>query len=56
MSKSSKFIWLNSFAADEDTPKCPQDIPEPFWAQLLYNSLCQVRRTEPSLIIRRIGP
>jgi len=47
MSKSSKFVWLNSFAADEDVPKCPKDISEPAWAQLLYNPFCQVRCPVP---------
>ena len=47
MSKSSKFVWLNSFAADEDVPKCPKDISEPAWAQLLYNPFCQVSWVVP---------
>jgi hypothetical protein len=42
MDKSNKFIWANSFAVDEDVPKCPQDISEPAWAQLLYSPYCQV--------------
>lgn len=44
MDKSNKFIWVNSFAADEEVPKCPKDISEPAWAQLLYSPYCQVRR------------
>jgi len=49
MSKSSRFIWLNSFANDEEAPVCPHDISEPAWAQLLYNPLCQVRCVVSSL-------
>lgn len=55
MNKSSKFIWLNSFAADEEVPKCPKDISEPAWAQLLYNPFCQVRYMVPFPTIRRTG-
>ena len=55
MNKSSKFVWLNSFAVDEEVPKCPKDISEPAWAQLLYNPFCQVRFVVLSLPpIRRI--
>lgn len=52
MNKSSKFIWLNSFAADEELPKCPEDISEPAWAQLLYNPFCQVRYAVPPVTTR----
>ena len=52
MTKSNKFIWLNSFAADEDVPKCPKDISEPTWAQLLYSPFCQVRCAIPPPVIR----
>ncbi|KAF9642720.1 hypothetical protein BDM02DRAFT_3152142 [Thelephora ganbajun] len=41
MSKSNKFIWFNSFAANEEAPECPEDISEPAWAQLLYSPFCQ---------------
>lgn len=43
MDKSNKFIWANSFAVNEEVPKCPKDISEPAWAQLLYSPYCQVR-------------
>lgn len=56
MSKSSKFIWLNSFAADEDAPKCPKDLPEPAWAQLLYDPYCQVCFVPPAPVTRKLGP
>ena len=45
MDKSNRFVWVNSFAADEEAPKCPKDISEPAWAQLLYSPYCQVRRS-----------
>ena len=53
MNKSNKFIWLNSFATDEEAPKCPKDISEPAWAQLLYSPFCQVRCVVPPSVIRR---
>lgn len=43
MNKSNKIVWANSFAVDELVPKCPKDISEPAWAQLLYSPYCQVR-------------
>ena len=42
MDKSNKFIWVNSFAVDDDVPQCPEDISEPAWVQLLYDPYCQV--------------
>ena len=48
MDKSNKFIWANSFAVDEDVPKCPKDISEPAWAQLLFSPYCQVRHLATS--------
>lgn len=53
MSKSSKFIWTNSFAVDEDAPKCPKGLSEPAWAQLLYDPHCQVCHVPPTPIIRK---
>ena len=51
MNKSNKFIWLDSFAAEEEVPQCPEDISEPAWAQLLFSPFCQVCHTVPASII-----
>jgi len=56
MNKSNKFIWLSSFAAEEEAPKCPKDISEPAWAQLLYSPFCQVCHMVPAPVTRRIRP
>lgn len=55
MDKSNKLIWARSFAADEGVPKCPEDISEPAWAQLLYSPYCQVRRPMTSPLYQSVG-
>ena len=51
VSKTSLHMWRAARAQIKDLPNCPQDLSEPEYASLLFESTCQVRTYIPELLI-----
>ncbi|TFK27345.1 hypothetical protein FA15DRAFT_586440 [Coprinopsis marcescibilis] len=43
MQRTSRGIWVRSFAALEGYPRCPKDMQEPQYANLMFSNHCHVR-------------
>jgi hypothetical protein len=48
LSKTSKHIWVAARRNVPGLPDCPDDIPEPAYAHLLFDKFCDVRNQLPT--------
>lgn len=42
MSRSARPVWRESFETVDDLPKCPEDMSEPEYANLVFDTACSV--------------